>query len=425
MSLSMNPGTESLSREERRLSMFLVFSVLALLAWSSLFQVDRIVRAEGRFVTASRPQVIQHLEGGIVAEILVSEGSRVEAGEAMMRLSKVQAASNVQTGQSRLVALLGQMGRLRAESLGQAVITFDQRVTADIRRLEEDSLRQRRVRRSAEITVLRETASQRRASLDETEKRARSLFAELQVATQQRAVVEGLFKKGAASQLEILEARGREERLSTQHKEAVNAAPRLRASIAEANAKVADAVARHLDETQAELTQVAAEVRRIEAAIGGDFDRLSRTDLVAPATGYVNRVYVSTVGGVVKPGESLFEITPTEGPLRVEARVRPDDRASLIPGLPAKVIIGAYDFAVYGSLEASIAEVSADTVPDEQGRRHYRVLIDVSMPSGRLAREAILPGMTARADIVLGQRTIFSFLVSPLLRFSSEAFREK
>lgn len=223
----------------------------------------------------------------------------------------------------------------------------------------------------------------------------------------------------------MLDARAREERLTTQYHEALNSLPRLKASVAEANARVGDINARYKNETQTELTQVSAEILRIEAAVEGDVDRLSRTELVAPTAGYINRVYVTTIGGVVKPGEPLFEITPTDGMLTIEARVRPDDRASLMPGLPAKVKVGAYDFALYGALDASVVEVSADTMPDEQGQRYYRVLLQAQSPTGALSKEVILPGMTAKADIVLGQRRIISYFLSPLLRFSSEVLREK
>jgi adhesin transport system membrane fusion protein len=130
------------------------------------------------------------------------------------------------------------------------------------------------------------------------------------------------------------------------------------------------------------------------------------------------------MGGVVKPGEVLLEITPNQGPVAVEARVRPNDRASLRPGLSTRVMIGAYDYAVYGALSGRLIEVSADTLTDESGQRFYRVLIETDTPSERMTNLSILPGMTARADVVLGQRTVMSYLLSPLLRFKQQAFTE-
>jgi adhesin transport system membrane fusion protein len=172
------------------------------------------------------------------------------------------------------------------------------------------------------------------------------------------------------------------------------------------------------------LREIGAEIERQSLASGGDTDRLVRTDVRAPVSGTVNRLHFNTIGGVVKSGEAIVEITPTGGPLAVEARVRPDDRAALRAGLPTRVMIGAYDYAVYGALDGGVVEVSSDTLPDERGGRYYRVTIEVERAQGALAKEVILPGMTARADIVLGQRSVLSYLVSPLLKFASQALRE-
>ena len=144
----------------------------------------------------------------------------------------------------------------------------------------------------------------------------------------------------------------------------------------------------------------------------------------APTAGFVNRLYFNTLGGVIKAGEAVLEITPSEGPLAVEARVRPDDRASLRTGLPTRVMVGAYDYTVYGALEGKVVEVSSDTLPDEHGQRYYRVLVQTLPANGALSKEIILPGMTASADVVVGQRSVLSYLLSPLLRFSARALSE-
>jgi adhesin transport system membrane fusion protein len=104
--------------------------------------------------------------------------------------------------------------------------------------------------------------------------------------------------------------------------------------------------------------------------------------------------------------------------------VRPNDRASLRAGLPTQVKVGAYDYAIYGALAGHLVEVSADTLPDETGQRYYRVLIQTDAPSARMAAVSILPGMTATADVVLGQRSVLTYLLSPLLRFQQRAFTE-
>lgn len=397
--------------------------VLLLLLWSAWAPLDKIVRAQGRIIAAARAQVVQHLEGGIVQEILVREGQKVQAGQTLMRLSDANANSSLVQGQSRLLAFKAQQARLQAEAQG-SVPQFSADIPPELRALEQKAFEERRSRMGSEQSALQQQVAQRGAELREAQARVQSLSAELQLARQQATLMESLHKKGAASQMELLDAQGRSERLNTQYRDVVNSLPRLLSAQAENNARLNESQARLRAEARTELSQVSAEIQRFEASVGADTDRVSRTEVRAPTAGFVNRLYFNTLGGVVKAGESVLEITPSEGPLAVEARVRPDDRASLRTGLPTRVMIGAYDYTVYGALDGEVVEVSADTVPDEQGQRFYRVLVHTLPAKGALAGEVILPGMTASADVVVGQRSVLSYLLSPLLRFSVHALRE-
>lgn len=409
---------------DRRLVLLMCAALLALLVWAALAPIDRIVRAQGRIVAAGRAQVVQHLEGGIVSEILVREGQTVVAGQTVIRLSAVLANSSVEQSQSRMQSLSAQQARLTAEAQGSGGITFSADVPQDVQTLESRAFQERLLRLSSEQSVLRQQVMQRQAELAEARARAQSLAAELALARQQASLMEGLLAKGAASQIELLDAQGRRERLNTQYADVFNAIPRLQSAIGETTARLNEATARFRAEARAELNQVSADLARIKAGAGGDTDRLSRTEVKAPVAGYVNRLHFNTIGGVIKPGDPLLEITPNQGPLAVEARVRPDDRAALRPGLPTRIMIGAYDYTVYGALQGHVVEVSADTLPDESGQRYYRVVVQTQAAQGRLRNEVILPGMTAHADVVLGQRSVLSYLLSPLLRFGSQAMRE-
>ena len=409
---------------DHRLLLALSALMTCLLVWAVFCPVDQIVRAEGRIIPTGRAQTIQHLEGGIVSQILVREGQMVQAGDVLMRLSDVQANTSVQQGQSRLHVLKAQQARLTAEAMGQATPEFESDIPADIQQEALSAFRERISRFQSERQVLSQQHAQRQAELSEAASRTQSVQAELDLARKQSNLMDGLYRKGAASQMELLDAQSRTQKLNTAENDILASIPRLKAAIAELSAKLAESTARFRAEARTELTQVSAEVAKMNLAVDGDSDRLSRTEVRAPTSGFINRLNVNTIGGVVKPGEAILEITPTEGPVAVEARVRPNDRASLRAGLETRVLIGAYDYAVYGALKGRLIEVSADTVPDETGQRYYRVLIQTDKPEGRMATKAILPGMTARADVVLGQRTVLSYLLSPLLRFKQQAFTE-
>ena len=408
----------------RRHLLWLATLLILLLAWAYWAAVDRVVRAEGRFIASNRAQLVQHLEGGIVREILVREGQTVKAGDVLLTLSDVQASNSVQQGENRIDALLAQLARLTAEANGSAVIAFDDTVSEKQKQLEKAAFSDRNEKLRLEQSAIRQVIGQRQAELSEAQMRLQNLSSEVEVSRRQLGVMEGLYKKGAACQLEWLDAQGRFQRLTTSQGEVSGSIPRLQAAIAEQNARLNESTARFRAEARAELAAISAEIKRYQLNVRSDTDRLERNQVKAPLNGFVNKLNFNTLGGVVRPGEVLLEITPSEGPLAVEARVRPDDRAHLRQGLPARVIIGAYDYAVYGALEGRVAEVSADTLVDEQGQRYYRVVIATGEAHGLLASQVILPGMTARADVVAGQRTVLSFLLSPLLRFAQQAMTE-
>lgn len=400
------------------------FFLILLIVWSSIAMVDKIVRAQGRIITASRSQVIQHLEGGIVSELLVKEGQKVNIGDTLMRLSDVSANSNFLQGRSRLQALRATQSRLRAESEFSQTINFDVDIDISLKNLEKNAFDERLNRIKSEQAALHQQVLQRQADLKEAQSRSQSVSNELNIAKQQSQLIEALYKKGAASQMEFLEAQSKTERLNTQYKDIVNAIPRLISAQAEISARLNESISKFRSEARTELNQISSEINRIRAGLSADNDRVLRTDVKSPITGIVNRLLFNTIGGVVRPGEAVIEITPTEGPLAIEAKVRPDDRASLRAGLNTRVMVGAYDYTVYGALNGNVSEVSADTLADESGQRYYRIVVQTNPPTGALANEVLLPGMTASVDVVVGKRSVLSYLISPLLRFSNRAFRE-
>ena len=402
--------------------------LVAFLTWSALFKVDVIVRTTGRVVPAGKSQIVQHLEGGIVRTLLVQEGETVKAGQPLIELSDIKARSDLGQDRTRRDALRGREARLMAESKGQSSITFpDDMRDKDIIESESTALRARLSRVNEEARVLRDQSAQKRAQVVEIGNRRSNLTTELELARQQYRVIEGLNKNGAASKLELLDTASRMQRLESQLNEAEASLPRLRAELAETDSKIGELWAHFRSDASSDLTQVRAELQKSMLEFETNADRLQRNIVRAPVGGFVNRLMVATIGGVIRPGEPLMEITPEDESVVVETRARPDDRANLRSGLPARVRIGAFDYATYGALPAKVTEVSADTLLDEREGRYYRVRIDAgSVKEIKLDKKAgpIFPGMTVTADIVVGKRTILSFLLSPMMRFRDRAFRD-
>lgn len=402
--------------------LLVVTAAICLLLWAHFARVDVIVRTHGRIIPAGKSQIVQHLEGGIVRHILVHEGEVVKAGQPLMELSDIQARTSLYQERSRSDSLRGREARLLAESSGLGSIAFPGDLAdEDVKRAERAAFQARRARVSEETRVLRDQSAQKQGEIREAESRRQNLEAEIEVARQQYKVIEGLRRNGAASNLELLDSESRVQRLASQIAEAGAAIPRLRAALAETESRMGEVWARYRAEASSELTQVRADLEKSTLEITTSKDRLERNQVRAPVSGFVNRLVVTTVGGVVRPGEVLMEITPDDKGVLVEAKAQPDDRANLRTGLKARVRIGAYDYATYGTLDGVVTEVSADTLADEREGRYYRVMVKAD---ARAAEMATVPGMTAVADIVVGKRTVLSYLLSPILRFRDSAFRD-
>lgn len=410
-----------------RLIVVLIAVVLGvLLWWSSVATVDKVVRAEGRIIPSARTQVIQHLEGGIVAEMLVREGDTVRQGQRLLSIDPTRADATLAERKARRVGLQARAARLSAEAEGRASVRAPGPAGREgsASAAELDAFVSRRARLDQEVRVLREQQAQKRAEIAEQESRRKSLSAEMELARRQLGVVEQMQSRMAASQMELLDAQSRVQRYATQIQEAESSLPRLRAAIAELDERIQDVTTRFRAEAQTELAQVRGDIERVDQEIRGESDRVARTEIRAPVDGVVNRIYVNTVGGVVRPGDPIAELTPRDEKVVIEGRVRPADRADLRDGIRANVRFSAFDGGEFGSLQGELTEVSADTVPDERGERFFRVKVVVERSNGRIPLHQLSPGMTATADLVTGRRTVLDYLTSPFTRFAARALTE-
>ena len=409
----------------RKMIVAVTVVMLAGVVWAALAPVDRVVRAAGRLIPSERAQVVQHLEGGIVAGILVREGQIVERDAELLMIADVQAQSQVGERQVRLNALRAQLARLRAEALGGNVPAGAARgVDADAQR-EQLVLAARREKLEQSLSVVREQLDQRRQEVREAETRKKGLTREHALAVQQLAVVSDMIARQAASRLELLEAQSRVERFASQMQDIDASIPKTASSIRELEGRVAELGAQFRSDARTRLAEVEVEMRRLEEEVNAGKDRLERTAVRSPSRGVINKLYTNTVGGVVRAGEPLVEITPLDDRLTLEASIVPQDRGEVVVGLPAVIRLSAFDYAVYGTLAGKVSEVSADTLADERGNRFYRVRIDVDPESLRALGRELAPGMTATADVVLGQRTVLRYLMSPLSRFMGSALRDR
>ncbi|HEX6144070.1 MAG TPA: HlyD family type I secretion periplasmic adaptor subunit [Geminicoccaceae bacterium] len=404
------------------------FFVIAF-AWASHASLDEVTRGDGRVIPSRQVQVVQNLEGGIVADILVREGQIVEPGQVLLRINDIGAASSFREGRERLQALMGAIARLQAEVQGRD-IRFPEELEArapDVVRNEGALFAARRQALQSEIEVLESQVEQREQELIELRSRLDQLARSLDLARQELAISEPLAQSRVVAKVDLLRLQRQVNDLEGELESARLTIPRIESALREAGRRIAERRLSFLAEAQRELNAVQAEASALRESIAADADRVERTEVRSPLRGTVKQLLVTTVGGVVQPGEDLVEIVPLEDTLLVEARVRPADIAFIHPGQEATVKVTAYDYAIYGDLDAVVEEISADTIADERGESFYRIRVRTS--ENALARNGevlpIIPGMTTQVDILTGEKTVLDYLLKPILRAQDRALRER
>jgi len=400
-----------------------------LLLWAAFARVDEVTRSDGKIIPSREIQHIQHLEGGIIQEMLVRPGDIVEQDQALMRLQKTVASADYQQARTQFYTYTAMVDRLEAEIAG-GNYTAPAVVAREMPKVAEDETQTFRIRRdylASQLGVLEQQLAQRRQEIAELQGRASKSAEAIELARREERLLAGLVARGVAAEVELLRLRraiiDKEAELQT----SVLAKPRAEAAAREAEQRINEILSRTRSDAAAQLNEVKAKLAAVTETIRAYEDRVTRTEVRAPLRGIVKDVLVHTVGGVVKPGEEVIQIVPLEDTLLVEARVRPSDIAFLHPGQRATIKITAYDFSVYGGLAASLVDISADTLINEKDEPYYRVRLrtDGSNLSKAGKELAIIPGMTATVDILTGDKTVLAYLLKPLLRARDSALSER
>jgi membrane fusion protein, adhesin transport system len=398
-------------------------------AWASWATLDEVTRGEGRVIPSSQVQVVQNLEGGIVSAILVREGEIVERGQVLLRIDNVRAGSDLRENRKRHLALLGALARLRAE-VGETGIDFAPQVLADageVARNERALFDARQQALDSELAILHSQAEQRQQELAELQRRLTQLDGSHALALEELKITAPLAERRIVPQIDLLRLKREVNDLEGELETTRLGIERIKSASDEADRRIEEKSLSFRAEAQRELTVVRAEADALEERIAADADLVQRTEVRSPVRGTIKQLFVNTVGGVIQPGEDLVEIVPLEDTLLVEAKVRPADIAFLRPGQPATVKVTAYDFSIYGGLDAVVEDISADTITDEEGERFYRIRVRTT--EGTLDRDGaplpIIPGMTTEVDILTGEKTVMDYLLKPILRAQQTALRER
>ncbi|PBB22880.1 secretion protein HylD [Mesorhizobium sp. WSM4312] len=428
-----------LAREDRpplfaSASLFIIGALfVSSVAWASFAEVDEIARGEGKVIPASKTQIIQASEPGVVQEIAVKIGQIVKKNDLIIRLDNTMNTSSLGEQQAKARALQTRIARLKFEQTGNIDGPFPcpaeiQKVAPEICDNEQKLLVARRDNFQVKLSVLKSRLDQRLNELDEANANLDRLTKNLEVSDRETALVESMVKKGLMARTEQIRVEREQTELHGQLNLAGETVKKAKAAITEAQLQVNELGLQLQQEALSDLTQALADLSVVDETIRGATDKVARTDIRSPVDGIVNTLDINTVGAFVQPGAVVAGIVPTSETLLVEARVSPRDVAFIRPDQDALIKITAYDFSIFGGIEGKVSNITADSLVDQKtGEPYYQVR--VATERSTLTRDgktySIIPGMICSVDIKTGRKTILTYLLKPINKAREEAMSER
>lgn len=411
-----------------RIAVILTFAaVIILIVWAAFAQLDEVTRGEGKVIPSRQVQVMQSLDGGIVSEILVKEGQQVKTGQLLLKVDPTRFVSSLRENRAQYIALLAKSARLTAVASGKPFVPPPELIkeAPDLVEQERSAYENKRLELDAAVGVARQQLSQRRQELNELTAKREQATQSYSLTARELEVTRPLAKTGAVSEVELLRLERDVARYRGERDAAGAQIPRIQAAISEAQRKIEEVELNLRNQARSELSETNAKLAALSAGSEGLADRVKQAEIRAPMNGTVKQLFANTVGGVVQPGKEIIEIVPSDDALLLEARVQPKDIAFLRPGQPALVKFTAYDFSIYGGLEATLEHIGADTITDEKGNAFYIVRVRTTRSTIGDAQMPIIPGMVAEVDILTGKKSLLSYLMKPVLRAKANALTER
>ncbi|MEQ8321769.1 MAG: HlyD family type I secretion periplasmic adaptor subunit [Rhodospirillales bacterium] len=402
--------------------------IMLFLGWSMVTNVDEVAVTSGEVIPSGQVQALQHLEGGIVKQILLEEGQLVEKGQVLITLDETAAVTELQKLAARQAGLEIRSERLRALGIGgvpdwSKVGTRYPNMLQDQQRIYEGSLEAFFSRQE----TIRKQIEQRRSDLQALDEREQTLTRTADIFAEELEVREKLYKEGLTSKISYLDAKRSMNTARGELSDLISERERATEAIKESQSRLDEIETEFREQALAELSESANELIQVEEALVQARDRVRRLKITAPVRGIVKGLNIHTVGGVIPPGEIITEIVPLDKELVVEAKIKPRDVGHVRIGQPVTVKVTTYDFARFGGISGELKDVSASTFLDEQGEPYYKGIIELdrNFVGHDPSQNRVMPGMTVQADIKTGKKTLFEYLLKPVYSSVSTAFRER
>ncbi|WP_341686703.1 HlyD family efflux transporter periplasmic adaptor subunit [Limnohabitans sp.] len=368
---------------------YLLTSLIIFVLWASWFEIDQTVRTQGQIIPQEKTQIIQAADGGVVQELKVNEGDNVKQGDLLVVLESERARAQVNEISNRVAGLSIARLRAQAEAAGQQPDYGAYRKThADL------------------VSAQQALLMQNKVALDKDKK---AFSEQLQYAQSEYALTKKLYDAGDVSQVELM---------------------RTQRAVVDARQKLEAVEEKFKADARKQLTQIEDEITSQRSKLQERQSVLDHTEIRAPVNGIVKFLRINTIGGVLRPGDEIMQISPTEGGYVIEAKVNPTDIGLLHIGQKATVKLDAFDYTIYGSLPGELVYLSSDTLSEQAQNGstsvYYRARVRFDHPPGsKISSASTKAGMTASIDIMADKRTVLTYLVKPIARAFSGAMGQK
>lgn len=387
----IDPGHGHQKKSLFSMPVMLFFGLMIFIIWAAVFEIDQSVRASGSIIPGDRTQIIQAVDGGVLAEILVQEGESVVAGQLLVVLEKKRINATFEESRSKVAALSAALVRTRAEVSDEELIFGEEFNDFQIFvEAQKNLYQQRKQALQDELSTLESGLDMAQAVLN---------------------VQQNLLASGSTSELEVMSARQK---------------------VNEEQGRITNTHNKYLSETLQETAKLEADLDVAKHKQDERQSVLESTDVKAPVAGIVKYIKFNTLGGVLRSGDELMQISPTDNDMVVEVKISPVDIGQLSLGMPVTVKVDAFDYSIYGNLKGSLTYISSDTLVEninDDTVTYYRaqvVLGDESKNENKkLSNADLKPGMTTSIDIQTNKRSVLAYLVKPISRAFGGALNER
>jgi len=406
-----------------------ILLVLTFFVWTTVGTLDVVSTTTGEVIPSSRVKSVQHLEGGIIREILVKEGERVKKGQALIKLQPTTSTAQVDELQVRLSSLKVKIARYEAEIAGKEALELTATLHSNLMLIERAkdlfSIRQQRL--ASQINEQMQLITQREQEVIGVKGRIGNNQKFLKHVDEQLAISTKLLKMSLTNRMRHLDLEKEGTRLQGEIIADKTIIIQTRAAVEQARARLSMIKNGFKEEARMELDAAQESFLELTERMKKFDDSLSRTVLRAPVDGVVKTLHVATLAGVIKAGQTVVDIVPLGDKLIIEAKLNTGDIGFIQPGQDVMVRLASMDAARFGAINGTVEHISPDTLVTEQGAPYYKVTITPGQnffEKGTL-RYDLVPGLQLQCDILIGERTVLEYMLSPYLQSMDMALRER